>query len=147
MNWGYRILTVYLLFVTGIGSMAVMSFRQQIDMENENYYEAEKEQNNKMRQLTMGNAFKPLIKIVQDNKRVRFILPTDITEKPELEGHLSFLRPSDATLDKTISFTEIDNGELGVDKSELKPGFWKYSLKWEHPYGEYLIEDTLTVTK
>lgn len=145
MNWGYKILLVYSLFVTGIISMAVMSSRQTLDMENENYYEAEKDQDNRMQQRTMGRAFKPLIQITQTGEKISFLLPDDITKKQDLKGILKFTRPSDATLDKSILFTEIHDNELSVAKNDLKYGFWKYSLEWSTAYGHYLIEDTLTI--
>lgn len=143
MNWGYRILTVYLLFVAGIVTMAVLSFGQPLDMENENYYEAEKEQDDRMQQRRLGNAFRPLIRVRQTAKDVSFGLPADITEKPGLEGILKLTRPADAHLDRTFSFDQIQNGAISVEKSVLKPGFWKYSLEWSHRYGHYLVEDTL----
>ena len=143
MNWGYRILIVYLLFVAGIVTMAVLSFRQPLDMENENYYEAEKGQDDRMEQRALGNAFRPLIRVRQEAEYLLFELPADITDKPNLEGVLKLTRPADAHLDHTVSFGEMENGVLSVEKSTLKPGFWKYSLEWSHPYGHYLVEDTL----
>ena len=145
MNWGYRIVVIYLLFVTGIVTMAVLCFQQSLDMENENYYEAEKDQDDRMRQRTMGNAFRPLIKIRQTDTELAFEFPNDITEKPDLEGGLKLTRPSDAKLDQKIMFDKIHDNELAIDKSTLKTGFWKYTLEWSHPYGHYLIEDTLVI--
>lgn len=136
---------VYLLFVGGIVTMAVLSFGQPLDMENENYYEAEKEQDARMRQRLMGNAFRPLIHIGQDTQGLRFDLPADITEKPQLQGMLKLTRPADAKLDLTVSFDEIKDGRLTVEKIRLKSGFWKYALEWSHAYGHYLVEDTLTI--
>ena len=65
MNWGYRILTVYLLFVGGIVTLAVLSFQQTLDLETEDYYEAEKLQDSKMEQRKLGQTYKHLIKINQ----------------------------------------------------------------------------------
>jgi hypothetical protein len=145
MNWGYRIIFIYTAFVAGIVFMAVMSFRQPLDMDTENYYEAEKGQDDRMHQRMLGNTFIPLIKINNEQSTLSFELPTDITEKPNLQGQLKLTRPSDAKLDKTISFDKIELGVLSVDKSELKSGFWKYSLEWSHSFGHYLIEDTLII--
>jgi hypothetical protein len=145
MNWGYRIVIIYLLFVSGIVTMAVLSFRQPLDMENENYYEAEKDQDNRMQQRVMGNAFKCLIKIEQTRSSLLFILPNDIIEKPALKGGLKLTRPSDADLDKTIPFDSLEKNTLYIDKNTLKTGLWKYALEWSHAYGHYLIEDTLVI--
>lgn len=136
---------VYLLFVAGIVTMAVLSFGQPLDMENENYYEAEKEQDARMQQRALGKTFKPLIKVEESAQNLLFRLPADMTEKPGLEGTLRWFRPSDAKLDFTVSFGEIRNGNLSVDKQRLKPGYWKYALEWSHAHGHYLLEDTLTV--
>lgn len=145
MNWGLRLMVVYLLFVGGIISMAVLSFRQPLDMENENYYEAEKEQDARMQQRALGNTFRPLIRVRQEPDRLLFDLPQDITDKPDLEGTLRMTRPSDARLDVSVSFSEIENNVLSVHKSKLKTGYWKYALEWSHAYGHYLLEDTLTI--
>jgi nitrogen fixation protein FixH len=145
MNWGYRIILVYLIFISGIVAMAVVSFQQPLELETENYYEAEKEQNDRMNQRVLGNAFRPLIKIEQDREQLRFLLPADITEKPELWGELRLIRPSDKSLDRTISFDALNNGVLAAEKRDLKFGFWKYALEWKNPFGHYLIEDTLRI--
>ncbi|MCG9910106.1 MAG: FixH family protein [Flavobacteriales bacterium] len=145
MNWGYRIVIVYLLFVAGIVSLAVMSFQQTLDLETENYYEAEKMQDERMHQRELGSTYKRLIKINQDNEAVQFILPSDIYEKPGLKGEIRFLRPSDASLDKNFPFENSANGEISIAKNDLKFGFWKYAIEWEHAFGHYLIEDTLTL--
>lgn len=145
MNWGYKIITVYTLFVAGIVTMAVLSFKQPINLENENYYEAEKDQDDKMRQRTMGNAFRPLIKIEQNEESVDFVLPNEIVSKPSLQGVLKLTRPSDANLDKSFSFTAIENNALHIEKSTIKTGYWKYALEWQTAFGHYLVEDTLIV--
>lgn len=144
MNWGYRILCVYLLFVGGIVTMAVLSFRHPLDMENENYYEAEKQQDAKMEQRKLGNAFRPLIQIHQDERELVFTLPSDITDKQNVEGILRFMRPSDAHQDFYKTFEEMQDGALHIEKKKVEKGFWKYALEWSHAYGHYLIEDTLT---
>jgi hypothetical protein len=145
MHWGYRIILVYVVFITGIVAMAVVSFQQPLDLETENYYEAEKEQNERMNQRALGNAFRPLIRIEQDAEQLKFILPSDIIEKPELIGELRLFRPSDKSLDKTVSFQELKGPLLALEKSEIKAGFWKYALEWETPFGHYLVEDTLRI--
>lgn len=145
MNWGYRIMLVYMLFVAGIVTMAILSFKHPLDMENENYYEAEKQQDEKMRQRKMGNAFRPLIKISQDSNALVFLLPNEITEKQDVQGSLKFMRPADAKQDFSKSFDELKDEGLYMDKKEMEKGFWKYSLEWSHAFGHYLVEDTLTV--
>lgn len=145
MNWGYRILTVYLLFVGGIVTLAVLSFQQTLDLETEDYYEAEKLQDSKMEQRKLGQTYKHLIKINQGTDSLVFVLPPDITEKPKLEGELRLIRPSDKKLDRNISFEQLQNGSIGVQKSDLAMGHWKYALEWQHAFGHFLIEDTLVI--
>lgn len=138
-------MVVYLLFVGAMVTMAVFSFRQPIDMENENYYEAEKEQDARMQQRLSGNTFRPLLRVEQTPATLCFVLPADIWDKPQLQGTLTLIRPSDARLDQTVSFGEMQNGYLCVEKELLKPGYWRYALEWSHAYGHYLIEDSLTI--
>ena len=145
MNWGYRLMFVYLLFVGGMITMAVLSFRQPLDMENENYYEAEKEQDARMQQRESGKAFRPLIGLEENAGSLVFDLPAEIAEKPGLQGSLAWSRPADAKLDFTVPLDEIKDGSLSTDKTRLKPGYWKYALEWWHASGHYLIEDTVTV--
>ncbi len=145
MHWGYRIILVYLVFISGIVAMAVVSFQQPLDLETENYYEAEKEQNDRMNQRMLGNAFRPLIRIEQNAGQLKFILPSDITDKPGLNGELRLMRPSDKALDRSLSFQELNKGVLYIEKSTIKPGFWKYALEWETSFGHYLVEDTLRI--
>ena len=145
MHWGYRIILVYLIFISGILAMAVVSFQQPLELETENYYEAEKEQNDRMNQRMLGNAFRPLIRIEQNAGQFQFILPSEITDKPGLRGELRLMRPSDKALDQSHSFEQLNGSVLQINKGQIKPGFWKYALEWETSFGHYLVEDTLRI--
>jgi hypothetical protein len=105
INWGHKILIVYLLFVGGIGFLAIISSQQKFDLVLKDYYGAELKYQEvidasaRAKQLTGG------IKLLVNNKTLIIQFPETFKDKEVIGvAHLYF------AADQNKDFTQNING-------------------------------------
>lgn len=130
MNWGYKILFLYLSFVVGMLYLVVQSSRQKIDLVSEDYYAKTinfQEQIDHSENASKGN-LKIQIDYDKTGKEIGFIFPKKEGHIPK--GKITFFRPDNAALDFNI---DIDAPAYmqEIPADELSRGLWKIQFSWE----------------
>ncbi|MEO8770918.1 MAG: FixH family protein [Ferruginibacter sp.] len=82
MNWGYRILIVYLVFVAGIVFLVVKSSSQNQDLVTTDYYEQELKFQDKIDEVHRANALSSSIQYEIKKDELLIILPIEMKDKP-----------------------------------------------------------------
>lgn len=146
MNWGNRIFLVFVIFAGIIITMVVISFRQNIDLVAEDYYQQEIQYQDQIDRLENSQRLKVLPEFSYIKAKQKGILhfPPELQDD-DAEGTIYLFRPSDARLDREFILKLNDQGKQTIALDNLLPGFWKVQIQWKQGGQEYYSEQTLRI--
>ncbi len=144
INWGYSILIVIILFLTGMGTLVYITFQHKINLVNKDYYPLEIDYqqmiNRKSNTLNLTN--KPSFKYNEEKFIISF--PDDFVFA-DVEGEVQFYRPSDFEDDEIIALELSSDGEQIYETSELLKGSYIVKINWQYHSKDYYQEFELYI--
>lgn len=124
LHWGNALALSFVFFGIFIVVLVVGTFRQTVDLIEENYYDAEVMYQGRMEEMSRVEALSELPALTQqDAGLVIFIPGNDVNA-----GKAVFKRPNNAKLDFEVP---LSAGETDVDASSLVKGTWIVEVSWE----------------
>ena len=138
MNWGYKILIVFILFGGMIGYMVYRSFNTNFELVESDYYNKELRYQQVIDGTHRANALTGDVAFSQDGKHITLQLPGD-TVSTTVTGNVWFYCAYDATRDKQMSLSSL------TSSTNVLPGNYTVKVNWNHEGKEYYAEKTLTV--
>ncbi|MCF6401827.1 FixH family protein [Chitinophaga filiformis] len=144
MNWGHKIIIVFILFAAGILTLVTKSMRTRIDMVTPNYYAEEL----KYQQVIDGRrealSLSAPVSINQSDKAVGILFPAEM-QGISLTGKVLFYRASDSRQDVSVPLQPNENGLVLVSKERFQKGNYRVQLQWEAKGKSYYQESFVTV--
>ena len=131
MNWGWKIVVVYSLFVIMTLSMVFYFMGQKVDLVSEDYYKQEIEYQDQIDKISNTKLLKQAVgfEYSAENRVLRINFPRDHFEKG-LEGNIHFYRPSNADEDKNFKILPEATGQQNIGVGSLSRGLWKVKISW-----------------
>jgi len=143
MNWGYKILILYSVFIVGILTMVYKASQQKVELVSENYYEQEvkfQDQYNRMQ-----NSNHPENKLVVNaslgTAEIQF--PASYVNS-KVDGKITFFRPDNKNLDFSIP-VELSSGIQKIQSDKLTKGYWKVQIYWNADGKPFYQEDKVHI--
>lgn len=123
-----------MLFIAG--SVVYMLSKSNDDLQESDYYEKSihYDETMDMKQNVFMEQLEPQIEIREGE--VSIIFADDVEE-----GIIFFRRPSDKSLDREWSLSNVN--EVSIPSSDLTKGLWNCILKWKVADKEYLYETNI----
>lgn len=143
MNWGNKILALYLVFVAGIVLMVVKSSSQKTDLVTNDYYEKELKYQDKIDEMGRVTALTAPVKFDIKAGVMRIEFPADFAGK-KLDGEVVLYYPADEKKDFKKSFSLIDN-MLKVDIPAANRGLHQIQLSWSDGKATYYFEKKIFI--
>lgn len=144
MNWGLRIVILYLSFVALIVTLVAMCFGEKVELVTKDYYKQELEYQGKIDAMNNANNsdFNPGFKLDKNNLR--------ILVNPEFllagyEGEIYFFRPSDSSKDFKLKMEFNANGEQIISRDKFRKGLYKIQMSWVSGNKNYFKEEPIVV--
>jgi hypothetical protein len=143
MNWGYKIMVFYLIFVAGIILLVYKSSTQNQDLVTPDYYKKELVFQQTIDSKERVNMLSSIPKISIDNKTICINLPKEMSGIM-VEAVVSLYCPSNKDNDfQTIVTTS--NGLLLVPITNNYKGNFDLHLQWTAAQKEYYYENKLFI--
>ncbi|WP_343701564.1 FixH family protein [Chitinophaga sp.] len=130
MNWGHKIIIVFVLFAAGILTLVIKSMRTRIDMATTDYYAAELKHQQNMDAQANAHALTAPVRIRQQGDVLEIVFPAEMHAE-QMTGEVHFYRPSDARQDVRLPLTPDADGRIFVSRSQLHKGNYSIKLQWE----------------
>lgn len=145
MNWGWKIVLLYGLFVIMTLSMVVFFMRQQVDLVADDYYKQEIAYQGQMDKMSNAAALQQSLEInySKDNRALTLKFPTTHLGN-SLKGEVHLYRPANAEEDQVFLVNPLENGEQLISVSSLSKGFWKIKISWTANAMHYYDEKAIT---
>jgi len=143
MNWGYKILIVYLVFVSGIIFLVFKSSSQKVDLVTTDYYDKELVYQQKIDAMKNADRLSDTIKYEILHNGLSIVFPKDFSGKT-IAGNALLYCPSDENKDVTQNFSIKDTPVLLpvniTDKRE-----YQLQLSWQSNGTNYYFEKKLLI--
>lgn len=143
MNWGHKIIVVYVVFVAGMIFLVVKSSQQNKDLVTEDYYAKELVYQQKIDQSKRVAALTAPVAIQVINHELTIHFPKDFAAK-KITGDAVLYCPSDERKDRSQAFTLTDE-QLSIPLPESYKGLFYVKLNWEADGVTYYYEKKITI--
>ena len=138
MNWGYKILFVYIIFVLGILFMVFKSSTQKTDLVTSDYYAKELKYQEKIDEMNRVVALSaPVEYTIKDNLLI-INFPADFAGK-KLVGEAILYCPSDENKDIKQKFS-VQDAPAEIPVSAAGSGMYELHLSWQANGVNYYFE-------
>jgi hypothetical protein len=146
MNWGWKIVVVYSLFVVMTLGMVFFFMGHKVDLVAEDYYKQEIEYQDQIDKIANTKSLKQSVgfEFSPAQRTVTFNFPEDQLQQG-LEGSIHFYRPSDSGLDKKFEINPNEEGEQVIVVGSLHKGLWKIKISWVAADKAYYDEKIITL--
>ena len=145
MNWGYRIILIYVLFAAGILTLVFKSKNEKVDLVAPDYYAQEVAYQSRIQAMENVKHLSKPLEVVQTNAGIEFRFPNECSGK--MEGQLHAYRPSDSNLDKDFSIDLNEAHTQIIPLHDLQYGLYTFKAEWKMNDTPYYAENAIVVAK
>ena len=143
MNWGKRILFLYLAFVAGIVLLVVKSHGKNVDLVHKDYYQQELMYSQRMEALKNYYALSDGIVMVQQPLTIDIALPNNHSVVDSRT--IFFYKPSNPKADKIFDIQPDEKGILHIEKRMLELGKYEIKIDWVKNQKAYAFEQSIII--
>ena len=145
MNWGYKILLVYAVFVAGILFLVFKSSSQKMDLVTTDYYAKELKFQQKIDETNRANALSAPVICEIKNNELFILFPKDFSGK-KLTGEAMLYCPSDEAKDTKQNFT-MQDAPVIVSIPSTEKNEYELHLSWQADGLNYYFEKKISTSK
>lgn len=144
MNWGHKIIIVFVLFTIGLFTLITKCMRSPVDMVTSNYYAEELKYQQVIDGRKQAQTLSSPVEINQSGAAVAIMFPEEM-HGISLTGNVLFYRASDSRRDVNVALTPDEKGEMRISKARFLKGNYRVQLQWQAGGKEYYQESYVTV--
>lgn len=141
MNWGNKILVVFIAFGSMISYMVYRCMRTPVNLVSEQYYKDELAYQNVIDGTRQANALSYKVGLVTVNGTIRVNLPPEMRNRA-VKGTIIFYCPSDARRDRSIRLRADAAGQQDIEHGIVPAGHYTVKLSWESEGVRYFNEQS-----
>lgn len=143
MNWGNKLLLVFVVFGGGISYMVYRCMRTPVDLVSTEYYKEELAYQQVIDGTRRADALRGTVQLESTAGAIRLRLPVEMRDKP-VKGTIQFYCAYDEKLDHNLPL-HTDAGVQDIPPGEVMPGSYTVKISWESGTKGYYHEQSLTV--
>lgn len=143
MNFGGKIVILYLSFVALILTLVFLCYGQKQDLVSKDYYAQELKYQDKIDAIHNSNSLPNSIKHKVIGSGILLTINDSLPIK-NFSGIINFFRPSDASKDVQLKMAFVNNEQV-IDKTILQHGSYKMQLSWKNDGKSYYKEEIIFI--
>lgn len=144
MNWGNKLLLVFVVFGGGISYMVYRCMLTPVDLVSDHYYKDELAYQHVIDGTRQANALSTKVALNLTAGGVRIQLPPEMNNKP-VRGSIQFYCPSDAGRDRNLPLSIESGGRADIAVSSLLSGHYIVKISWTAGGVGYFAEQPFIV--
>jgi len=144
MNWGNRLVIVFLFFGAGMGYLVYRSMNTDFELVESDYYKQELRYQNVIDEHNSASALSAPVNIEQKDGALLLQFPEEMKNK-SLTGELYFYCAYDSKKDKRLALQSDSNGQQTVPAGVILPGSYTVKIKWNNGEKSYYAEQNLSI--
>lgn len=129
MNWGNKLLLVFIVFGGGISYMVYRCMQIPVDLVSEHYYKDELAYQQVIDGTRKANALSGRVGLTLTSSGLRIQLPPEMHDR-QVRGNIEFYCPSDASRDRNLPLSIERGGSEDLAVADLRPGHYTVKVAW-----------------
>jgi nitrogen fixation protein FixH len=145
--WPVGLIVFFIVFTTYIIGFVIFASRQKMDLVREDYYDQEIRF---QKQIDRAQRSAPVLadaNIDYDRAGDLVTVRLPAVKQNNVDGSVSFYRPSDASLDTSVELGLDPAGRQNVSVRALVGGLWKVRVQWKMSGQEYFFERAIVIKR
>ena len=143
MNFGGKIVILYLSFVTLILTLVFNCYSMDVDLVSSDYYAQEINFQQKINATNNEKDLKSSITHSLNNTSITLNIDSALMSK-DFNGTINFFRPSDSKKDVQLKMNFVNNEQV-IDTKQLVHGAYKMQLSWTSNQKNYFKEEVIFI--
>ena len=143
MNWGYKILAVYGLFIVGIMFMVFKSSTQKMDLVTTDYYGKELKYQQVIDQTQRTSELSETLRYEVKNGQLEVVFPKDFAGK-KITGNVELYYPADESRDLKKEFS-LQDTRLTMPVGAACKGQYEIHINWQADGKDYYFENKIFI--
>jgi hypothetical protein len=144
MNWGNRLLLVFVVFAGGMSYMVYRCVQTPVVLADKEYYKNELAYQQVIDGTNKANALSVPVRLNKADDMIIVEFPPEMKNLP-LEGNVFFYCASDETKDRKIKLNIASGGRMEIDKKLLATGNYTVKIRWHSGGNDYYTEQPFLV--
>jgi hypothetical protein len=140
-NWGYKIVFIYVVFVTGILYLVVQSSRQQMDLVTDDYYAQEIRYQEKIDQSKRAAALSEPIHYQLTDQGIEISFPKEFLGKT-ITGNALLYYPANEKKD-VAAVVNTNQGKMLITIPDKRSGMHILKINWQVDGVSYYFEESV----
>lgn len=129
MNWGNKLLLVFVVFGSGISYMVYRCMQTPVDLVSEHYYKDELAYQRVIDGTRQANALSGKVNLSLTSGGFLVLLPAEMRERP-VRGSVQFYCPADASRDRVFPLVIGMGGRAEIAAPGLLRGHYTVKVSW-----------------
>ncbi|MFY7963351.1 MAG: FixH family protein [Chitinophagaceae bacterium] len=143
MNWGNKLVLVFVVFVALIGTLAYKSINTKFELVSKEYYKDELKYQARI-DATKASSKLSKVGILQTKDSIIIEFPTELN-KMLISGDVWYYCPTDEKKDLHFKFSDINNNRLLIDKKLVKKSNYQVKVNYKANDINYYSEENIIV--
>ena len=144
MNWGNRLLLVFVVFGGGISYMVYRCMQMPVDLVSDHYYKDELAYQRVIDGKRQANALSGRVALTRTTDGIRIQLPREMKERT-VQGSIQFYCASDASRDREVPLAAGSGESRDIPVPNLLPGHYTVKISWTAGGTGYFSEQPFIV--
>jgi hypothetical protein len=144
MNWGNRLLLVFIAFAGLMSYMVYRCVQTPVELVTKEYYRDELAYQHVIDRTKNANALSKNISIYKDADKIVIEFPPEMKNRP-LNGSVLFYCASDEAKDRNVKLNILTGGKQELDHTMLVPGHYTVKISWHAGNSDYYAEQPFIV--
>lgn len=144
MNWGNRLLVVFIVFGLGMGYLVYRTTTTDFDLVETDYYASELRYQQEIDASNNAKALSSQVSIEREAEGIRISLPEEMKNK-KLEGTILFYCAYDRKSDRRFQLQPDQEGRQLIPIGQIPPGNFYVKINWTESNTKYYTEKPFSV--
>src|SRR3982750_1909182 len=143
MNWGYKLMFVFIAFAAMMSYLAYRAFKTEFELVDKDYYKNELRYQQVIDGTNRANSLSTQAVIKQEGREIVLQMPDEMKNK-NLSGSIFFYCASDSKKDRRVSLALNNEGKQSFS-GLLTPGCYTVKIDWKNEGRNYYAEKHLAI--
>jgi hypothetical protein len=144
MNWGNRLLLVFIVFAGGMGFLVYKCLNTNYDLVETDYYATELRYQQVIDDSKRATELSTPVELTQESEVIRLQFPGEMKNK-KLEGSIWFYCAYDRRNDRKMRVAADATGVQYISSQDLHPGHYSVRINWKDANSSYYTEKELKI--
>jgi hypothetical protein len=144
MNWGNRLLLVFVVFALGISTLVYLCMTTPVDLVSNDYYKDELAYQQVIDAVKRTNSLTGSVVLREKGQKISLQLPEEM-KHASVDGTVSFYCPSDMARDKRMALAPDGEAHQDIDAGSIEPGRYSVRIRWTSGGVLYFSEQSINI--